>query len=116
MKTINQDQLRRLQLADAATAILTDVQAGELAILQDNSTPYICRTTRTNVADIELDNGNFLFDISTGTGGGAPGDAANITYSGEVPDPHGRRSSRCSVSEHVPVIIGPSGPLKECLC
>jgi hypothetical protein len=40
------------------------------------------------VADIELDNGNFLFDISTGTGGGAPGDAANITYSGEVPDPY----------------------------
>lgn len=85
MKTINQDQVRRLQVPTAAAAPATPAIPGELVVIMDTATPYICRATRTNPVDIELTNGNFLFNISLGGGSNS---AADISYAGEIPAPY----------------------------
>lgn len=70
MKTINQNQVRRLRIPTEADAVAAPINTGEITVIESTGILYVCRAIQSYPSDIALDNGNFLSNVSLGGGGG----------------------------------------------
>lgn len=64
MKTINQNQIRRLRIPTEADAIAAPINTGEITVIESTGILYVCRDIQSDTSDIALDNGNFLSNVS----------------------------------------------------